>query len=280
MPRDGSPVAPQWRARLALAFERRGARTVLARREHEGPLVVQKALYPEGDGICHAIVVHPPGGVAGGDELTLSVDVAGDAQALLTTPGAAKWYRSLGASARQQVSLRVHEGAALEWLPQESIVFDGAIADISLDADLAPRSSLIAWDIVCLGRAASGERYERGECRLRTRVRRGGQLVWFDRAAFRGGDRVLHAPAGLDGHTVFGTMIACLTNDCAPHRASWRECAPAEGEGAISLVDGLLVARYRGDAAEAARRYFAELWARVREPALGVAAVAPRIWST
>src|SRR3989344_500526 len=113
------PVAQSWKARLALGFESRDGRTVLAERRHDGPLVVQKALYPEGDAVCHAIVVHPPAGIAGGDELELKVRSARGAHALLTTPGAGKWYRSAGPRAEQK--LRFDVSGALEWLPQETI---------------------------------------------------------------------------------------------------------------------------------------------------------------
>src|SRR5438094_9519722 len=117
--RLSEPVAASWKARLSLSFARDGNRSVLAGRSHEGPLVVQKPLYPEGGAICHAIVVHPPGGIAGGDELALSATVGDGAAALLTTPGAAKWYRSAGPWAKQSVAFDV-EGT-LEWLPQETI---------------------------------------------------------------------------------------------------------------------------------------------------------------
>src|SRR5215210_9442834 len=116
-----------WRASLALDYERRGAKTVLARRSHDGPLVVQKALYPEGEAVCHGIVVHPPAGIAGGDELDIDIRAGANAHALLTTPGAGKWYRSAGPWARMRVGVEVGEGACVEWLPQETIVFDGAL---------------------------------------------------------------------------------------------------------------------------------------------------------
>ncbi len=131
-----------WRAELALNYERRGPRTVLASRRHDGPLVVQKPLYPEGDAVCHTIVVHPPAGIAGGDELEITVRAAEDAHVLLTTPGAGKWYRSSGAWARQRVSLDLQDDAALEWLPQETILYDGTLADIRWDAHLAPGARL------------------------------------------------------------------------------------------------------------------------------------------
>ena len=119
-----------WRALLALEFERRGVRTVLASRCHDGSLIVQKPLYPEGDEVCHAIVVYPPAGIAGGDELQLSANVGPEACVLLTTPGAGKWYRSAGPQASQRIVFDVGPGACLEWLPQETIIFDGALADL------------------------------------------------------------------------------------------------------------------------------------------------------
>src|SRR5438128_5047024 len=121
------PLAASWKASLSLAFARQGERSVLVGRVHDGPLVVQKPLYPEGMDVCHAIVVHPPGGIAGGDELALRVECAASSHAVLTTPGAAKWYRSAGAWARQSLDFRV--GGTLEWLPRETIVFDGALAE-------------------------------------------------------------------------------------------------------------------------------------------------------
>jgi urease accessory protein len=158
--RVAEPLAASWKAELSLGFERMDGRTVLARRRHDGPLVVQKALYPEGGDVCHAIVVHPPAGVAGGDELVLDVQTGKAAFAQLTTPGAGKWYRSAGPWASQKLAFDV-EGA-LEWLPLETIVYDGALADLSTEVRLAGDARYLGWEILCLGRTGAGERFTRG----------------------------------------------------------------------------------------------------------------------
>src|SRR6185312_2007187 len=181
------PVARSWQASLSLGFEFRDGKTVLATKIHDGPLVVQKPLYPEGSEVCHAIVVHPPGGIAGGDELTLRASVAAGGAALLTTPGAAKWYRSAGPWARQAAAFDVQ--GVLEWLPQETIIFDSALAETAYDVDLGAQAGIIGWDIVCLGRTGSGERFARGTLRSSIRVRREGRLLWLERGRIDGGGR-------------------------------------------------------------------------------------------
>ena len=172
------PLVSSWKARLSLEFDCRAGKTILAGKSHDGPLVVQKPLYPEGDEVCHAIVVHPPGGIAGGDELTLEVKTEKNASALLTTPGAARWYRSAGPRATQRIAFAVN--GMLEWLPQETIVFAGALADLECAVDLAADAVFIGWDIVCLGRSGSGERFARGTYRFSTELRREKKLLWLE----------------------------------------------------------------------------------------------------
>src|SRR5882672_8293826 len=145
------PLAQAWKAELRLRFAAEGGRTVLRERRSEGPLVVQKPLYPEGEAVCHAIVVHPPGGIAGGDELDLQVSAATGSHALLTTPGAGKWYRSAGPLARQ--SLHFDVAGTLEWLPRETIVFDGAHASFECTVELRNDARYIGWEVLCLGRS-------------------------------------------------------------------------------------------------------------------------------
>jgi urease accessory protein len=280
MRRDDLPVDAGWQARLALGFERRGERTVLARRVHDGPLVVQKALHPEGEAVCHAIVVHPPAGIAGGDRLRLDVGAGTGAHALLTTPGAGKWYRTAGPVASQHVTIDAGDDAVVEWLPQETILYDGSVADIGWHARLAPSARLVAWDIVCLGRTGSGERYAKGTARVTTRIERGGRALWAERGHLGAGCAAMDAAAGLAGRTVFGTLMVTGGTVVDELLAACRETRPAEGEGAVTRLPGLLVARYRGDEGEAARDHFAALWRLLRPAIAGREAVMPRIWRT
>jgi urease accessory protein len=265
------PVAQSWKAELSLGFERTAGRTVLAERRHDGPLVVQKPLYPEGEDVCHAIVVHPPAGMAGGDELALNARAAAGAHAVLTTPGAGKWYRSAGPWAAQR--LRFEVAGALEWLPQETIVFDGARAQLDTEIRLQGEASYLGWEILCLGRTGSGEKFTRGELRLSTRVFREGKLLWLERGRIAGGGALLDSPAGLQGHPVCATLVASGAGlDVAA-------CCAVEGI-AITQLPGVLVARYLGASSEQAKRLFVQLWAVLRPALFGRAARAPRIWST
>lgn len=278
--RVAEPILASWRAELELGFERRGARTVLARRRHDGPLVVQRPLYPEGDALCHAIVVHPPGGIAGGDELRIALSAGEGAQALLTTPGAGKWYRSGGARARQAVSMEVAPGAALEWLPQETIVFDGALAALSTEVRLAGDAGYIGWDLACLGRTGSGERFASGECRFSSAILRDGRPLWLERGCIEGGGAPMNSAAGLAGQPVFGTLAAAFPGLGRAELEACRAVSPEDGRGGVTRLPGVLLARYLGASTESARRWFTALW-RILRPALsGRGAVEPRIWRT
>lgn len=271
---------PSWHAELHLGFARQGERTVLRENRHRGPLRVQKALYPEGDAVCQAILLHPPSGIAGGDQLQISITAAAQSHAQITTPGAGKWYRSGGQNAAQYVNLKVEEGATLEWLPQETIVFDGARARMETRVSLAADSRYIGWDILCLGRAASGERFEHGKFDLFYRVDRNNCPIWIERGGFADNDAMLSSPAGWAGATVSGTLLAAF-----PHTpellAACRAIAPVDAAShALTALPGLLIARYLGDSSEAARLWFAALWAVIRPACCGRPAITPRIWNT
>lgn len=276
--------AAAWHAALRLGFSRAGERSVLHENRNRGPLRVQKALYPEGDAVCQAIVLHPPSGIAGGDHLAISAKVGAAAHVQLTTPGAGKWYRSGGAEASQAVDLSVAERATLEWLPQETIVFDGARARMETRVSLAGDSRFIGWDILCLGRAAAGERFANGRFDLSYRVDRGNRPIWLERGGFAGNDPLLASPAGWAGATVCGTLLCSfpgLPQQAAGLLEACRGIAPADGAShALSALPGLLVARYLGDGSEAARQWFTALWGTLRPACCGRPAVIPRIWNT
>jgi urease accessory protein len=168
----------------------------------------------------------------------------------------------------------------LEWLPQETIVFDGALAETAYDVHLGAQAGIIGWDIVCLGRTGSGERFARGTLRSSIRIRREGKLLWLERGRIDGGGRLLDSPAGLAGAPVYGTLFASFLKFDKKVLDNLRTLEPTSGAGAVTLLPGILLARYLGDSSETARRYFAALW-RILRPALtGRDATEPRIWRT
>lgn len=274
--------AAPWAACLELEVARRAGASRLVRCAHHGPLRVQKPLYPEGPDLCHAIVLHPPAGIAGGDELAIDAMLGPDARALLTTPGAGKWYRSAGPWAKQAVTLKVSRGGTAEWLPQESILFDGAQAKMATCVVLEEGARFIGLETLCFGRRASGERITRGRLRLSTDIWLGDRLLWRERGDL-GGDSPLRAsPAGLAGRSVCATLLAAgadipraLLDDC--------RAVPSAEEAAlhgVTVLPQLLVARYLGDSAEAARGWFVGLWRHLRPALIGREAAPPRIWNT
>ncbi|GHU27000.1 urease accessory protein UreD 2 [Betaproteobacteria bacterium] len=282
---DNSSSA-HWDAEITLGFTRLDAGTVLGERRHHGPLRVQKALYPEGREVCQVILLHPPSGIAGGDRLSVALRVGPQAYAQLTTPGAAKWYRSAGLEAWQSLDFTVGDEAVLEWLPQESIVFDGARARMQTHVALTGGARYLGWEILCLGRAASGERLTHGQLALHTRIEREGRALWLERgqlASGDGADALLASPVGWAGASVGATLLATLQagDEVAALLAACRAIAPADGaEHALTALPELLVARYLGHHGEAARQWFAGLWHLLRPALLGRPAQNPRIWNT
>ena len=279
-PSEIGEIDARWDARLALAFDRAGGKSVMTHREHRGPLVVQKPLYPEGPEVCQCVIVHPPAGIASGDRLSLDIVIGRDAFVQLTTPGAAKWYRCAGLPASQTLRVRAGEGATLEWLPQGAIVYDGAIASSDTRIDLAPTSTFIAAEIVSLGRRASGERFRCGQWRQRFDIVRDGALIWSERGVLDATAALLTSPVGLNGAPVFGTFVAVAPRIDDMKIAALRGLALPQGDAAVTQLPGLIVARYRGESIEAGSAHFASLWSALRPALTGRVALRPRIWNT
>lgn len=273
-------VTKNWQAMLELGFTKREARSYLAHRLHKGPLVVQKSLHPEGDAVCHAVIIHPPGGVAGGDALQLQVDVGEGAQALLTTPGAGKWYKANGTLASQDLKFTLAAGSGLEWLPQENILFDAAEVRFGAEVDLAADARFAAWDIVCLGRQAQQEAWQTGVYQLKQQIRREGRLIWNERAHMRAADVSTTSRVGLGGAVVFGTFLVCAGTVPAEVVQACRDIVPAGAKTGITALPEVLAIRYVGQASQQARQYFEQCWQLLRPWYYSRAAIRPRIWNT
>ncbi len=270
-----------WEAGLQLAFQRRGERSVLARRSSFGPLAVQKALYPEGEFVCHAILLHPPGGIAGGDRLEIAVEVETRAHALLTTPGATKWYRSSGVESSQRVVISIERDAVCEWLPQENIFFESSLARNALSVDLREGAVFCGWDVMCLGRTASGERFLAGQIRQHLRITRGAKPLFEEMGTVDGGGALLDSPIGMAGYPLCATFILA---GVAVDRDALDFCRASAPEGdckwGVSAMGEVLVARCLARKAEMAREYFLRMWAHLRPKYAKVPARVPRIWAT
>jgi urease accessory protein len=270
-----------WRGRLELGFARRAGGTICARRRHSGPLRVQRPFYPEGRDLCHVYLLHPPGGVVGGDELDIEISLEAATAALLTTPAAGKFYRSNGAFAHQRQRLRVADGAALEWLPQETIVFDGAHAVLGTCVELQGGAHFTGWEILCLGRPGAGEGFQHGRLRQAWEIRRDGVPLFIERTRYQSEDVGLTAPWGLSGQVVSGTLVS--TGGGAELAEQIRAAAAplcVAGLFSASRLAEALVCRYLGPYAEEARRCFVRAWELLRPAGLGRPACPPRIWAT
>ncbi len=268
---------PSWHAKLELGYGRDGDCTRPLLRRHQGPLRVQKHLYAEGPEVCQHIIVHPPGGIAGGDRLEISATVGDNAWAQLTSPGAAKWYSASG-PAFQQIQLKVAPGATLEWLPQETIVYSGARAELSTEIELQGDARLCYWDMIALGRPASGERFDQGHFQSHLAIRHDGQLLWHERQRIQGDDGLLDASIGLAGHPVFATLL--ISGEIDSELLERCRTIPNRVRGDLSQLPGLLVARCLASEALHARAWLIELWRLLRPELLGREAVTPRIWNT
>lgn len=280
-PSPPSHALPGWQACLDLEFTARAGRTVLSRRRHEGPLAVQKPLYPESPDICHVAILHPPGGIAGGDRLHLDVGLQPGAHAVLTTPGATKWYRSAAGEAAQTVAMRCAADTRMEWLPQENIVFDAAEACSRLRVELEPGAVFLGVDLFCLGRLASGETFRAGSLRLEQRILRRDRPLWLERGDLAPQHASLDAAPLLGGHPVFATLVlaGCTVPDAILDAC--RTIAPGEGAmSGITRLPDVLVARWLGRHTEAARHWALALRALLRPLFCDVAASVPRLWNT
>jgi urease accessory protein len=247
---------------------------------------VQRPFFPEGPGVCHVYVLHPPGGIVGGDRLRVTADVEAGAHALLTTPAATKAYRTAGAPSVVENRLRVATGGVLEWLPQETILYDGCDLTLHTRVDLAAGAAFLGIDVVCFGLPAREPGFPRGRCRQDVELWRDGVPLVLERGRFDG-DAAVHAAAwGLAGAPVMGTLFAAPAaptdlDAVATEVRARADRLAADDLGAATVLGGrVLACRYVGPSVERGGRFLREAWSLARRALLGRDAVAPRIWAT
>ena len=273
-----------WHASLQLDYTLEGTRTV-ARHGHNGPLRILQSLYPEGDAVCHNVLVHPPGGLVGGDTLDITATVGPGAHGLVTTPGATRFYRSTGELALQRTHLTLAEGARLEWLPLEALCYNACNAENHLTLNLAPGAECMGWDVTALGLPHAGQPFETG--RFVQHIEAPG--LWLERGVIDAADhRLLESPLGLAGQRcmaslffVTGRPLDRARRDTAldAARAVMDAHALKASAGATSPNGQVLVVRALAPQVEPAMQLLQQVRAAWRAALWQLCAEPPRIWS-
>lgn len=282
-----------WLANYQAQLAYLDGKTRLGKTSHFGPLRVQRAFYPEGDICAHLYLLHPPGGLVAGDYLTISLHLQPHAQALMTTPSAGKIYNNITERKQfQKVSLKIEEGAVLEWMPQETLVFDGAEGELITEIELHGKAQFMGWDIVCLGRPSSEDWFERGSIRQVISIQQDGQPLFIERNSISADGDIMRDKAGLAQQAVFGSFILTNEANTIPEleeeqcevlealAALTAETGQAKGLVAVTHKPGLVIVRYLGPCADNAKKVFIKYWQWMRPFVNGREACAPRIWNT
>jgi urease accessory protein len=276
-----------WLGHLTLDYRQdtlEGKRRTTALDRHEGPLRVLQRLYPEGSGVCHHVLVHPPGGIVGGDRLEVEASLAEGSHALITTPSASRFYRSAGETAMQTVRARLAPGSRLEWLPQETLVYDAALAENRMRFELSAGAEMFGWDIVALGLPSAGLPFNSGHYLQQLEL----PGRWLERGLLAASDQaLLNSPLGLAGHKVLATLWFAAGQALPTARrealleAARARCAAsplAATSGSTAPEDGIVVLRLLGQRVEPVFALLSQVWADWRTLAWDLPACPPRIW--
>jgi len=273
-----------WHARLALDYSAENQRCV-ARFRHDGPLRILQSLYPEGDAVCHNVLVHPPGGLVGGDTLDIAITGAAGSHGLVTTPGATRFYRSEGEAAVQRTDIRLAAGARLEWLPLEALCYSGCRAENRLRLALEPGAELLGWDVTALGLPGADLPFDRGSLLQHIEV----PGVWLERGRIDATDRrLLQSPIGLAGHRCIASLFFVSgTPIPRARREALLEIARGLADvhplvasaGATGPHAEVVVLRVLAPVVEPAMQLLRQVWQAWRTELWQMRPGAPRIWA-
>jgi urease accessory protein len=271
-------IAEGWHGKLNLVYADRHNTTKLIYSHHQAPLKVQRPFYPEGEKVCHSVILHTAGGMVGGDRLSSNIHLQPQAQTLITTAAASKIYRSNGLQARQTIQMQVDADACLEWLPQETILFNNAIYRQDLRVELATGASFLGWEITRFGRSARGEKFLQGEWRSHTEIWQEGIPLWIDRQYLPGSEDIFHSPHGLAGKPIVGSLVWVSGGVSAEIVEKTRNLWHGEGEAGVSRLQHGLLCRYRGASTSEVRNWFIDVWQLLRVSFLNRGNCIPRVW--
>ncbi|ABA23228.1 Urease accessory protein UreD [Trichormus variabilis ATCC 29413] len=269
-----------WHGKLDLVYADRSNSTQLIYNHQQAPLKVQRPFYPEGEKVCHSVILHTAGGVVGGDRLSYNLHLQPNAQALITTAAAGKIYRSEGLQARQTIDIKIDAGACLEWLPQETILFNGAIYRQDLRVELATGANFLGWEITRFGRSARGEKFYQGEWRSHTEIWRQGVPLWIDRQWLPGNEAVFHSPHGLAGQPIVGSLVWLGSAVSTEIIAKARNLGNTQGEKGVTSLENGFLCRYRGASTSEVRNWFTDVWQLLRVEFFSRSKCTPRVWQT
>lgn len=257
-----------WHGSLDLIYSCDRDTTHLTKALIKAPLKVQRPFYPEGKKVCHSVILHTAGGIVGGDRNSQTIQLQPHAHALITTAAAGKVYRSNGRLAQQTIQINLESGAYLEWLPQETIIFNGAIYRQELRVELAPDACWLGWEITRFGRSARGEKFLEGEWRSHTEIWQQGQPILVDRQWLPAGDAIVNSPNGLAGQPIVGNLI-WIGKPVSPEiieqiQTLWK-AKKTLGEAGVTQTQAQgLLCRYRGSSTAEVRHWFTEVWQLLR----------------
>jgi urease accessory protein len=273
-----SQTAEGWHGKLNLVYADRLNTTQLIYNHHQAPLKVQRPFYPEGEKVCHSVILHTAGGVVGGDRLSSNIHLKTNAQALITTAAASKMYRSSGLQARQTIEIQVDTDACLEWLPQETILFNGAIYRQDLRVELATGANYLGWEITRFGRSARGEKFLQGEWRSHTEIWQQGVPLWIDRQWLPGSEEIFHSHHGLFGKPIVGSFVWVGRPTSTKIVEKTRNLWNGEGNVGVSQLQNGFLCRYRGSSTTEVRNWFTAVWQMLRVDFLSRGNCVPRVW--